>query len=255
VRKALHLGIDRQQVVDVIGSGEWKLQGPVGSAVSYWALPEEELLAVPGYRSTTAEREEDIAEARALYEAAGSPEIPRIWFADVPGYIPNFQGTYIETMRNNIGADLKASTNSYAIIAEGLLRECGDAPMTWGFDNGWIDLDDWVFPYFRTGGSKNSFEVSDPDLDNLLDAQRREFDIDRRRELGFQIQRYLLGLDGNEEKPSAFARLDYAAPFGAIVSWPYFKNRVSFPWFGNNYWTANIWMDRDDPSFQNRPPD
>ena len=32
----------------------------------------------------------DIAEARQLYEAAGKPDIPQIWFADVPGYISAF---------------------------------------------------------------------------------------------------------------------------------------------------------------------
>ncbi len=53
--------------------------------------------------------------------------------------------------------------------------------------------------------------------------------------------------------PAAFARLDYASLVTASISWPYFKNRITWPWFGNNHWAANIWFDRNDPSFQGRP--
>ena len=67
---------------------------------------------------------------------------------------------------------------------------------TLAFDNGWIDLDDWLYPYFRTGGSKNSFNLSDARLDQMLDWQRAEFDLEERRQLGYEIQRYLLGQRG-----------------------------------------------------------
>jgi ABC-type transport system substrate-binding protein len=254
VRRALHRGIDRREVVDVIGSGSWVKVGPVGQAISFWALPQEELETLPGYR-TGAEREQDIMEARQLFEAAGKPELPTIWFADVPAYIPRFVETYLATIKNNLGIDqdLKTQKVPYQRIAEGLVKEeCDQAAMTWGFDNGWIDLDDWVYPYFKSDGPKNSFKISDPALDKLLDDQRREFDIERRRELGYQIQRYILGLEDPMAK-AAHVRLDYATPGGGSISWPYLKNRVSFPWFGNSYWTANVWIDQSDPSYSGRP--
>ncbi|HEU4760525.1 MAG TPA: hypothetical protein VFT91_11180, partial [Dehalococcoidia bacterium] len=205
----------------------------------------------PGYRQTKAEREQDVADAVAAYSAAGRPAIPQMWNADQPSYIPNFIPTYIETLRKNLGAEIKAITQPYSRIAEGLVKnDCKLATYTWGFDNGWIDLDDWVYPYFRTGAPKNSFKLSDPELDGMLDAQRKEFDADKRRELGYEIQRYLLGLKG--DKPASYVRLDYATLIGAGVSWPYFKNRVSFPWFGNSYWNANVWLDKNDASYQGR---
>jgi len=259
VRKALHLAVDRQQVVDIIGSGEWKLQGPVGGAITYWALPEDELKTFPGYRSSGAEREQDIQEARQLYEAAGSPELPDIWNADVPGYIPRFMSTYRETIRKNLGVEVKTTTHPYARIAEGLIKElCDQIPMGWGFDNGWIDLDDWVYPYFRTDAPKNSFKLTDPALDVLLDAQRVEFDADKRKALGHEIQLYLLGMDKTGKvmdpvPPGAHVRLDYASPAGPTVAWPYVMNRVSYPWFGNSFWSANIWFDKNDSSYQGRP--
>ena len=180
--------------------------------------------------------------------------------ATTPDYIKDFAADFVEGLRLSIGANVKDEViRSYPIIAEQLLKGCDVMKATWGFDNGWIDLDDWVYPYFKTGGPKNSFGVSDPELDKLLDAQRREFDEEKRREIGFQIQRYILGVkpDGSgplELKPNtaAFARLDYATLVGAAVSWPFFKNRYTFPWFGNNHWIANQWLDRDDPSFGGR---
>ncbi|TMB95119.1 MAG: ABC transporter substrate-binding protein, partial [Chloroflexi bacterium] len=258
VRRALHLAIDRQEVIDVIGSGAWNKVGPVGIAVKYWALPQDELLNMPGYR-LGADRDKDIQEARQLYEAAGRPAIPQIWFADVPDYIRRFANTYLQTIKSKLGIDqdIKFQTVPYQRIAEGLVKDEPDlAAMTWGFDNGWVDLDDWVYPYFRTGGPKNSFKVSDPTLDKLLDDQRREFNIDKRKQLGYQIQRYLMGQDPANtdltKTPAVHARLDYAAPGGGTIAWPYVKNRTGWPWFGNNYWTAQVWLDHNDPSFQGR---
>jgi len=255
VRRALDLAVSRQEVVDVIGSGAWVTVGPVGKAVPLWALPDDELLTVPGYRTDPADRDADITEARQLFDAAGKPELPQIWFADVPDYIPRFVPTYLETIKRvlDIDQDIRTQTNPYSLIAEGLVvEECDRAAMTWGFDNGWVDLDDWVYPYFKTGGPKNSFQVSDSTLDALLDAQRAEFNFEARLDLGYQIQRYLLGLT-NPEADAAHVRPNYAAPGGGTISWPYFKNRVSFPWFGNSYWNANIWLDKNDPSYQGRP--
>ncbi len=259
VRKAVHLAADRRQVGDFMWAGDAMMTGPVGPAIKKWALPQEELLKIPGYRMNATEREEDLAEARRLYEEAGSPELEFV-FADVPDYIKDFAADFVESLRLSIGANVKDEViRSYPIIAEQFLKGCDTMKATWGFDNGWIDLDDWVYPYFKTGGPKNSFGVSDPDLDKLLDAQRQEFDEEKRREIGYQIQRYILGVkpDGSgpmELKPNtaAFARLDYATLVGAAVSWPFFKNRYTFPWFGNNQWIANQWMDTNDPSYGGR---
>ncbi len=259
LRKAVHLTADRQQVADTLWAGEALLTAPVGPAISKWALPQEELLTIPGYRQGQAEREEDLALARRLYQEAGSPEIEFV-FADIPSYIPELAPSFLEGLRQNLGDNIKKQVvRAYPQIFEGLLKGCDQMVATWQFDNGWIDLDDWVYPYFHSGGPKNSFGVSDPELDALLDAQRAEFDEDKRRELGYQIQRYVLGVkpDGSgplELKPNtaAFARLDYATLVIVGVSWPYYKNRYTFPWFGNNHWIANAWLDRDDPSFQGR---
>ncbi|MDO8614006.1 MAG: ABC transporter substrate-binding protein [Dehalococcoidia bacterium] len=260
LRRAVHLAADRQQAMDFIWAGEAALCGPVGPAIAKWALPQDDLKKIPGYRFSQAEREEDLALAKQLYQEAGSPELEFV-FADQPSYIPDFAPSFIEGLRQNLGANVKKQViRAYPQIAEGFLKGCDQMIASWGFDNGWIDLDDWVYPYFHTGGPKNSFGVSDPDLDVLLDAQRREFDEDARREIGYQIQRMLLGMKPDGSGPAetlattsaAHARLDYATLVTAGVSWPYYRNRYGWPWFGNNHWGANVWLDRDDPSYEGR---
>ncbi len=103
------------------------------------------------------------------------------------------------------------------------------------------------------------------DGDRLFQAQllllRPLLDEGKRQEIGYQIQRYLLGvnpdgsgqpLDLSNPAVAAFARLDFATLITASVSWPYYRNNYTWPWFGNNHWTANQWIDRDDPSFDGR---
>ena len=78
VRYAIHLGIDREEWVEfnrikeqtgVIRPTNWMPPGTV------WALPDDEMWAMPGYR--IAEKAEDIAEANRLLDEAGFTGSPR----------------------------------------------------------------------------------------------------------------------------------------------------------------------------------
>lgn len=241
LRKALHLATDRQQVLDAVFRGRALLHGPLSPVLERWALPPEELASLPGYRSSPAEREEDVREARLLYEAAGSPPIT-VTFADQPSYVPDFAPQYVSQLREALGAEVSAVIRTYVQLAEGFQR--GDFAMTWQFDNGWIDPDDWLFPFFHSRGPKNSFRLSDERLDGMLEAQRREFDADRRRDLLLDIQRYLLD--------SVLARLDYADPVSLWVAWPYYRGFRPSPFFGESFHLADAWIDRNEPSFEGR---
>lgn len=259
LRKAVHLAADRQQIIDFSWQGEGQMMGVVAAGITRWALPPEELAAIPGYRQGGAAREEDLALARRLYEEAGSPAM-EFTFLDLPDYVPAFAPTFVGGLREALGGTVNDPVLRAAPqIAEGALKGCEVMPAIWGFDNGWIDLDDWVYPYFHSTGSKNSFGVSDPDLDAMLEAQRAEFDEDARRDLGYRIQRYILGMhpDGTGQPldpppPAAFARVDYASQMSASLAWPYVKNRVVFPFLGNNHWRSDTWLDRNDPSYEGR---
>jgi peptide/nickel transport system substrate-binding protein len=113
------------------------------------------------------------------------------------------------------------------------------------YDNGWLDPDDYLYPYFHSTGSKNSFNLSDPTLDQMLEAQREEFEAERRKELVYDIQRYLMD--------NVVARLDWLNDISRGVRWPYAKNRWYSLWFGDTYQQVHTWLDSTDPTFRGRP--
>ena len=241
VRKAIHLATDRRQIVDALWQGYGRAQGPVSWILKQWALPEDELLKLPGYRVDTQGRQEDEQEARRLYEAAGSPDL-FITFGDQPGYVPQFAPQYKRKLEEVLGAKVDYQVRNYAIMNESNVR--GEMPFTWRYDNGWIDLDDWVYPNFHSTSSANVTRVSDPQLDSLLDAQREAFDFEERQDLGYQIQRYLL--------ENVLAWSDFASYYMLWVVWPYYKNFRPASFFGNSFHLANAWLDQSDPVFGSR---
>ena len=240
LRKAIHLAIDRQQVIDALWQGWGRPHGPV-NPILHWALPDEELLSRPGFRGGGA-RQADVREARSLYKAAGSPPLD-IAFSNLPPYIGEYATQFRRVLEQVLEAQVSVRVLPQHEIAEGHLK--GTLPFTFAYDNGWIDLDDWLYPFFHSRGTKNSFRLSDLYLDRLLEAQRREFDRQRRREIGWEIQRYLLD--------SVLARIDIATPIQLWAAWPYYRNFRPYVFFGTSYQLADAWLDRAHPSINGRP--
>ncbi len=253
-RKAIHWVLDRHIMGQQLFGNRWRVNGPVAWPMVMWALPQDELLSRPGYR-TGAEREQDIAEAKKLWDEAtgGSVKSIKVVVAGIPAYIPDTLLPSIDRMlQETLGVKLDAEVDpaGYTRLGECLLANSIGGPggciFTLGYDNGWVDLDDWLYPYYHSQGTKNSFGFSDPELDRLLEQQREEFDNEKRREIGFEIQRRLLD--------DFVLRLDYISAWGESLRWPYFKNPPPpRTWFGYNHSFANTWLDKDDPSWSGRP--
>jgi len=260
-RRAIHLAIDRQTLCEQIWHGpperpHFRLSGPIALMMRRWAIPQEDLLEKPGYRFSTAEREEDIAEAKKLWDAAGGSEAVgsfKIIFAGIPDFIPNVALPQTVRMLKEvlgIGVETEVDPTGYTTLAACALRNTqgaatGTCEVIWGYDNGWIDLDDWLYPYFHTGGAKNSYRLSDPKVDELLDAQRIEFDYDKRRELGLELQHYLLD--------EVNADLKYGNQNEQDMYWNYVRNPWIWNWYGSGYLFANTWIDQNAPSYAGRP--
>lgn len=242
VRKAIHLAADRRQIIDALFQGSARMQGPISPVLSRWALPEEELLSMPGYRADPALREQDIREARQMYEQAGSPPI-HMTFADQPDYVPSYAEQFRRQLESALGGKVTTEIRGYIQISEGTAR--GDMAMTWQYDNGWIDPDEWLYAFFHSRGTKNSFRYGDAQLDALLEAQRREFDEERREQRVREIQRHLL--------KNVLARVDYVTPINLWVAWPYYRNFVPSPFFGESFKLSQAWIDRDNPAYEGRP--
>ena len=249
LRQAISIAIDRNRIGQAMFSGSFVYGSPVGQAIRTWAMPYGELLRKPGYRSRREERETDLRNAKQMWEAAGGADIGRVraMYAAVPSVLKNYWPQAVRELSQVLGLELdsKMDPTGSTQIAPCLEQGRPDCMFGMGQDNGWIDLDDWVYPYFCTGAPKNSFDLSDPTLDEMLDAQRAEFDLDKRRQLGYQIQHYLLD--------KVLARLDWVSQIGRMNYWPYLRNGRLIPLYGCLFHLASQWLDRSHPTYQRRP--
>jgi peptide/nickel transport system substrate-binding protein len=246
LRKAVHLANDRNWMAQQMASGGAYPCGPVAQAVRKWAFTQAELATKPGYRFGAQEREEDIAEAKKLWDAAGGSAVPKISVvtAGIPTYIPTFFPQFQARLREVLGLEVEIDLDStgYTKLAQGFVEK--RILLSLGFDNGWNDVDDYTFPYFHSTGAKNSFNLSDPELDRMLEEERAEFDDEARRRIGFELQDYLLD--------KVVGMLIWVSTINSSVWWPYRKNLWFAPWFGNTFHRADEWIDQNDPSFQGR---
>jgi ABC-type transport system substrate-binding protein len=247
LRQAIHIAVDRNRMAQQLYQHVGFPCGPVHPGILRWALPLEELYTKPGYRFAREEREKDLADAKAMWEAAGGPSIGtvEVVYPAIPDFVKNYWPQFQRQLKETLGLDTKGTIDAtgYTQLTQGMLRK--SIVFTFAYDNGWNDLDDWVYPYFHSRGAKNSFMLADPELDRLLEAQRVEFEYEKRRDLGYEIQRYLLD--------KVAARIDWASYIARSTNWPYRKNGRPNPWFGTTWQRANEWLDRTDPTYEGRP--
>jgi len=260
LRRAVSWGQDRNAIGEQMfppapGHPRFLLSGAIGWPIVRWAIPQEQLATYRGYRYGPGEREEDIAEARKLFEAAGGREGVgpiRILFSSIPPTIPEKALPQVERQLNeNLGAEVQTDIDrtGYTEIIACLSRAIAGSPaeacvFTWSYDNGFTDLDDWLYSYFHSKGGLNSYPLTDELIDQWLDDQREEFDYEARREIGLKIQDRL-----DEILPG----MRYVNNIQRSLQRPYLRNGREWPWFGVAYWFANVWLDANDPQFQGRP--
>jgi len=247
LRQALNVAIDRSHMSQQIYQGYTQLGSPVSQALVNWALPLEELTKRPGYRFKREEREQDLVAAKQMWEAAGGPSIGtvEVMYPAIPDYVKSYWPQFQRNLKEALDFEVKGRMDAtgYTEIAQAALQK--RMVFSFNYDNGWLEPDDYLYPYFHSTGSKNSFNLSDPTLDQMLEAQRQEFDGERRKELVYDIQRYLLD--------NVVARLDWVADISRGVRWPYAKNRWYSLWFGDTYQQVHCWLDSTDPTYQGRP--
>jgi ABC-type transport system substrate-binding protein len=227
--------------------GYCNLGAPVALALVNWALPLDELSKKPGYRFKREERDQDLADAKQMWEAAGGPSVGtvKVVYSNIPASVAAYWPQLQRQLKEVLGLETEGHLDQtgYTEIAQGLLQKRIVFSFSW--DNGVLDPDDYLYPYFHSTGPKNSFGLSDPNLDQMLVDQREEFDQERRKQLVYDIQNYLLD--------KVVARLDWVCDISRGPRWTYAKNRWYAPWFGDTYQLVHAWLDSTDPNFQGRP--
>ena len=232
VRQAMNLLVDRDLYQAIVHSTGGKPSGPVTWGFEAYAIPQEELRKLPGYRK---EKEQDVREARALLAAAGYGDGLKLHTITTT---PAAHATY------NAGAlALKDQLAQYNIELE--LDISDMAPLQakrreGNFDchvyvnGGSQEIDEYLYGPHYTGQARNVNRYSNPSLDAMLDRQRTIFDEEERKQLIMEIQRTLL-----EEVPSVWL----ADPIYHSITSPRLHNYKPYRAFDLSSDLHDAWLD------------
>ena len=215
VRQAISLGIDRDQFIKTFagGQGSWVLAGAFPDTFT-----EEEIKQILRY---------DPQKAKQLLAAAGYPNglsleftYPGTQFGDI--YTSEMQ--LLQAQLKTIGVNLNLQSLDSATYSGN--KKAGRYVITFTPKDLLGDVDSYCYAVFYTGSGANYGGVSDPKLDALLDAQRREADPSKRRELVRQAVRYIneqaygLAIFAGEQYEDAQSRLKNYYPQFTVFEVP-----------------------------------
>lgn len=244
-RAAMSMAVDRRDMLVQFFAGSGDVNPWVSWPIKRWSLPQNELATAPGYRQGEVGRAQDITEAKAQLAAYTNekklPDAINLFVLDDAESTLKMGSVIRDQIRKNLELPITVYPVSIKQLTAGMLS----SEYTWAAapDIGWVDLDDWVFPYFHSAGTKNTFALRDADLDKLIESQRIELNESTRRDIGFQIQRRLLQLN---------AGVNFVSETVVALRWPYVRDFPLDAADGYQHRFADTWIDRSEPSFKGR---
>jgi ABC-type transport system substrate-binding protein len=240
-RSAISVGVDRRDLVQRFFQGSGEANPWVSWPVTQWTLPQDTLSTVPGYRLGSGGREKDIGDAQLLLRAYGEDnEIQKELTLHVEATAEETLGLGARIREHLLPLGLTVTVQPLPIGELVAQHFAGQAPWIAGPDTGWIDLDDWVYPYFHSEGTQNSFALRDEELDGLIVGQRGEMDAAARQKAGHDIQRRLLKIN---------AGVNLVSERIVALRWPYVRNFPLDITDGYQHRFAGCWIDQTDPSY------
>ena len=159
----------------------------VPAAFAEWAVPIDQLPS-EGRRLY----EYDLAGAKRLLAEAGHPNGFKAQMETTAGYGPDYMDAVQVTLKNwkDAGIEAELKLKEYGAFVTTTLLGKFDKLAT-GLRGGWTDPDSYLFRPHMPGQVLNTAGVNDPKLTEMIKLQRHTFDVARRKEIVYDIQRYL----------------------------------------------------------------
>lgn len=186
-RKAIHLAVDRQAILNIAWAGLGGINPPgMNGARTGWVIPQEELLKLPGYRQP---KDQDLAEAKRLLAEAGYAQGLRFSLKYVQSFprIPQNSQIIADQLRQ-IGTqvDLKPMERS-AFLKD---QQQGDFDAIYNPVGSFTPEHAWR-NYFHSKGALNPGRVADAELDRLIEQLEMALEEDEQKRLYIAIQKLL----------------------------------------------------------------
>lgn len=237
VRRAMHLAIDRKAMIETLSFGHGVINPPaIPAAKVGWAIPEQDLLKLPGFRQP---KDAEIAEAKRLLAEAGFPNGFKTTITMNRGLAstPTITEMLAGQMRT-IGVDMVIKATEPAVFEKARLEGDYETLML-GSSSMLLDRD--LYNYFHSKGGLNSMPIRDARIDELIEAQSRELDVEKRKKLIFDLQHRML-------------EQNYHAPtidLGFFAAWQPYVRHFVFNSGAQHYLVEphTVWLDQ-----QNVPP-
>ena len=186
VRHAMSLAIDRKAIIESVFEGVGAMNPPVPAGLREWSVPFDKLGEGARYYK------HDPAEARRLLAAAGYPTgFPgTMCFTTYGSTILVDSMQLVQKDLKAVGIDVKIDQKEYGAYISTCFYGKFDS-MTYGPQTGFLEPDNFLFGQYYPEELKNQSHINDPVVADMLVRQRRTFDVAKRREIIFDIQRHL----------------------------------------------------------------
>ena len=229
VRRALSMAIDRQGIIEAV-----YLRGAPTPAIArgatQWSLPIDQLGEGARYYQY------DPKEARRLLAEAGLAKGLKTSLATTNGYGPDLLDVVQLVQRNlkDVGIEAAMKVQEYGAYMATTFLGKYEAMAMGPLSNTW-DPDTVLYGMYAPDQPRNSGHVNDPTLTAMLKEERRTKDLETRKQLIFDIQRYVA------------AQQYYVYTVSSMVTgtWqPYVKNYAPNTTFDYGGRAAALWLER-----------
>jgi peptide/nickel transport system substrate-binding protein len=198
VRQAMSLALDRQNIIDATYEGTGALNPPVPTALREWSIPIDQLGEGARWYKY------DPAEAKKLLAAAGYPNgFPMsLCFTTYGSTVLVDQSQIVLKNLKDVGITATLDQKEYGAY----ISTCfyGQFPSgAFGPQTPFLEPDTFLYGQYYKGQPRNQSHIDDPQVSDMLVRQRRTFDVAKRREVIFDIQRYLARQQYYVQLPSA----------------------------------------------------
>jgi peptide/nickel transport system substrate-binding protein len=186
VRRAISHAIDRQGMSDATYEGVSVVNPAVPAALKEWSIPINQLGEGAKYYKY------DPAEAKRLLAAAGYPNgFPgTVCFTTYGSTVLVDQMQMVLKNLKDVGIDSKLDQKEYGAYISSCFYGKFDS-MTYGPQTPFVEPDSFLFGQYYPNEPRNQSHINDPVVADMLVRQRRTFDVAKRKEIIFDIQKHL----------------------------------------------------------------